>query len=85
MRIECPYCGPRGSEEFVYMGDAGVRRPPEDAPAEAFHDYVYLRDNPAGRHAEYWLHAHGCRSVVVVSRDTRTHAVFSVSAAGDAP
>ena len=29
MRIACPFCGPRGNEEFTYLGDATlVRRPP---------------------------------------------------------
>ena len=36
-------------EEFTYLGDATVRRPDPPAPdaEQAFHDYVYLRDNPS--------------------------------------
>ena len=30
MRIDCCYCGPRGHEEFVYLGDATVERPNGD-------------------------------------------------------
>jgi methylglutamate dehydrogenase subunit B len=77
MRLTCPFCGDRDSQEFAYLGDATVQRPTDESP-EAFHDYVFLRDNPAGWHREYWHHLHGCRSWLVVTRDTRTHAVAAV-------
>jgi heterotetrameric sarcosine oxidase delta subunit len=43
LRIPCSFCGPRGNEEFTYLGDATVRRPDPAAPnaMQAFHDYVY--------------------------------------------
>ena len=75
MRIPCPHCGPRGSEEFSYLGAAGLRRPAEAAPLADWSDYVHLRANPAGPHRELWHHAHGCRRWLVVTRDTRTHAI----------
>jgi sarcosine oxidase subunit delta len=77
LRIPCPYCGPRGNEEFSYLGDASVRRPdPAIADAtQAFHDYVYLRDNPSGGHSELWYHGGGCRRWLVVTRNTRTHEI----------
>lgn len=82
MRIPCPHCGERGHEDFLYLGDADVCRPDgqQDAGAgeprfQAWMDYVYLRPNPAGLHRELWQHVHGCRSWLVVTRDTRTHAV----------
>jgi sarcosine oxidase subunit delta len=81
MRMPCPHCGERGNEEFVYHGDAGPRRPAADAPEAAWFDYVYLRDNPAGRHSELWYHGAGCHAWLVVERDTRTHAVFSCTPA----
>jgi methylglutamate dehydrogenase subunit B len=85
MRIHCPHCGPRGHDEFVHYGDAVPRRPQADAPDVAFHDYVYLRDNPAGPYRELWFHAAGCHSWLVVERDTRTHEIRSVTfARGDA-
>ena len=85
MRIHCPHCGPRGHDEFVHQGDAAPRRPQADAPDAAFHDYVYLRDNPAGPYRELWFHAAGCHSWLVVERDTRTHEIRSVTfARGDA-
>jgi sarcosine oxidase subunit delta len=81
MRIQCPFCGERDVHEFAYLGDATLKRPDPAAPdAEAqFFDYVYLRDNPAGRHEELWYHAQGCRTWVKVTRNTRTHDIESAS------
>ena len=77
MRIPCPHCGPRDVREFSYLGDATLRRPePTAADAlEQFTAYVYLRDNPAGPHQELWYHGFGCQAWLVVTRDTRTHAI----------
>ena len=85
MRIPCPYCGPRGNDEFTYLGDATVRRPdPSAADAhQAFHDYVYLRENPSGIHQELWYHG-PCRSWLEVTRNTRTHEISDVSLANEA-
>ena len=83
MLIACPYCGERDAQEFVYRGDATVRRP-DPAAADAFHDYVYLRDNLSGAQDEYWVHAAGCRRWVRVTRDMRTHEVYQVKFACDA-
>lgn len=76
MRIPCPLCGERDAREFAYLGDADVKRPDATHPA-AFFEYVYLRDNPAGMLHEYWYHGTGCRSWLVVTRDTRTHEIAS--------
>ena len=77
MRLTCPHCGPRGRDEFVYLGSADPVRPSApDAPTEAWFDYVYLRDNPAGTNRELWHHTYGCRAWVVVTRNTRTHEVL---------
>ncbi|MGO4872679.1 MAG: sarcosine oxidase subunit delta [Roseiarcus sp.] len=86
MQITCPYCGPRDAREFVYRGDATLERPdPADANAQAlFHDYVYLRDNPAGAHSDLWYHASGCRRWVRVERDTLSHAIKAVRFACEA-
>ena len=83
IRIDCPWCGPRDEIEFTYRGDATVRRPDADAPAEALHDYVYARKNPRGWHKEWWHHAHGCRQYLQVVRHTLTHEVRSVACATD--
>jgi sarcosine oxidase subunit delta len=83
MLIKCPYCGERPSEEFSCLGDASVSRPASLADDDAWCDYVFLRDNPKGRFSEYWHHGAGCRSWLVVERDTQTHEVFGVTAARD--
>jgi sarcosine oxidase subunit delta len=51
--------------------------------ADAFHEYQYLRDNPAGEHRELWFHEHGDRSWLVVTRDTLTHQIKRVDLARD--
>ena len=82
MRIRCPHCGERDLREFAYLGDAGMARPAVGASsAAAFDDYVYQRENPAGRHREYWFHAFGCHGWLVVTRDTVTHAIERVEPA----
>jgi len=77
MRIKCPYCGERDAQEFTCRG-AALQRPDAEAPGAVF-DYVYLRDNPAGPLSELWYHRAGCRSWLVVARDTRTHAIARVA------
>ena len=57
---------------------AGPIRRRADA-AQAFHDYVYLRDNPSGLHQELWYHGGGCRAWLVVTRNTRTHEISDVT------
>lgn len=84
MRIPCPLCGERPLDEFSYHGDATVKRPAGDDIA-AWHDYVYLRDNPRGPHFEYWHHAGGCRAWLVVHRDTLSHEIFDVITADQWP
>lgn len=85
MRIPCPFCGARDLSEFSYLGDAGYRRPDlgsEDL--EEFCETVYLRDNPAGPHEELWYHAFGCRSWLIVTRNTRTHEILAAKQAKQA-
>lgn len=79
MMIPCPHCGDRGHEEFSYLGDAApyLNGRPDPGAAEAMHDYVYLRENPAGPLDELWHHVGGCRAWLVVRRDVRTHAILS--------
>jgi heterotetrameric sarcosine oxidase delta subunit len=82
MRIHCPHCGERDVQEFSYLGDATLVRPDGmSAEQDAFYDYVYLRDNPAGPHREYWYHASGCHAWLVVTRNTITHAITSAEPA----
>ena len=86
MIINHPLLGPRDAQEFVYLGDAALINRPDglspDAEAQ-FHDYLYLRDNPAGLHRELWYHEQGDRSWLVVTRDTLTHQITQVELARD--
>ena len=90
MIINHPLLGPRDAAEFVCLGDASlIERPdPEafsdrEAAIDAFHDYLYLRDNPAGIHRELWYHEQGDRSWLIVTRNTLTHDIQSVELARD--
>ncbi|RWK63377.1 sarcosine oxidase subunit delta [Mesorhizobium sp.] len=77
LRIPCPVCGLRDETEFTYGADATVRRPDmNEADPRVWHDYVFIRDNPRGRHKEYWHHVSGCRQWILVDRDTLTHEIF---------
>ena len=86
MRITCPHCGNRSLDEFVYLGDASVERPDPARPdaLSAFVEYVYQRDNPAGRFRELWYHNAGCHAWLVLTRDTKTHEIFAVETAQEA-
>lgn len=76
LAIPCPFCGPRDHTEFTYGGDATLARPELSAPfLGAWYEAIHLRDNPCGPHREYWLHTAGCRTWLVVTRDTLSHAI----------
>ena len=79
--INCPYCGPRDESEFTYGGEAGIARPvdPNDLSDEQWADYLFMRSNPKGPHAELWQHAQGCRRWFVVNRDTVSYKITSVT------
>ena len=86
MIINHPLLGPRDAAEFVYKGDANLIDRPDgmaDGIETAFHDYLYLRDNPAGEHQELWYHEQGDRSWLVVTRNTLTHEITNVEMARD--
>ena len=86
MIINHPLLGPRDAVEFVYLGDASLIDRPDGQASDAvdqFHDYLYLRDNPAGKHRELWFHEQGDRSWLVVTRNTLTHEILNVELARD--
>ena len=86
MIIDHPLLGPRDAAEFVYKGDVGLIDRPDgmaESVDEAFHDYAYLRDNPAGEHRELWYHEQGDRSWLVVTRNTLTHEIIDVQLASE--
>ena len=78
MRITCPHCGLRGHQEFIYAGSAEVSRPPADATPDMWQDFVHQRLNRAGIIHEYWQHSYGCRSVLIVQRNSLTHEITDV-------
>ena len=86
MIIDHPLLGPRDGAEFVYKGDVSLIDRPDgmaEGFREAFHDYAYLRENPAGEHRELWYHEQGDRSWLVVTRNTLTHEITNVELARD--
>jgi sarcosine oxidase subunit delta len=70
--IPCPWCGPRPENEFRYAGEAHIARPPDPAALTdtAWADFLYMRSNPKGWHAERWRHSHGCGRFFNCMRDT---------------
>ena len=44
-----------------------------------------MRKNPKGRHAELWVHSHGCRRWFHVVRDTATNRILAVYRRNDEP
>lgn len=80
--IPCPHCGYRPKEEFTVKG-AALPRPAPSAPRSEWFDYVYLRENPRGRYAEYWHHTSGCRRWLIVERDTASHELYEIRDAAD--
>lgn len=86
MIINHPELGPCDASEFTYLGDVSlINRPNPDAPdaAALFHEYLYLRDSPAGEHRELWYHEYGSRAWLVVTRNTVTHEITKVEIARD--
>jgi sarcosine oxidase subunit delta len=70
LEIKCPYCGKRSQNEFAYGGEVSTKD---------WDNFVYYRDNPRGKHTEYWHHVSGCRQWFKASRDTATHEIFKTS------
>lgn len=78
MRITCPICGERDRREFYYKGHAvSLDRPAPDAGEEAWDNYVYLRENPAGVTRDLWQHEGGCGAWIEVTRNTVTHEIIA--------
>ena len=76
--IKCPWCGNRPETEFIYKGDANIRRPnPEHASEKDWSDFIFLRTNHKGPHNEFWQHIFGCRQFVKVRRNVATHEILA--------
>ena len=85
MIIHHPLLGPRDAAEFTYRGDLSLIDRPDGMTAtlDEMHDYLHLRDNPAGTHQELWYHEQGDRSWLVITRNTVTHEITEVELARD--
>lgn len=71
--IRCPYCQAERPElEFTYAGEAHIARPldPSKLTDDEWRDYLYIRSNRRGIHAERWRHQHGCGRFFNALRDT---------------
>lgn len=83
--IPCPHCGERPELEFRYGGEAHIARP--EKPAElgdaAWAEYLYLRSNPKGAHAERWRHMHGCGRFFNCLRDTVSDRIVATYRIGE--
>ncbi len=85
--IDCPYCGKRPELEFAYGGQAHIARPerPAELSDQQWADYLYLRSNPRGPHAERWRHVHGCGRFFNAVRDTTTDQFSRTYRMGEPP
>ena len=85
--IPCPYCGPRPEIEFRYGGQAHVARAadPSALSDAEWAQFLYLRDNPRGRHAERWRHTNGCGRFFNCIRDTLTDKIAATYRTGETP
>jgi len=83
--IPCPFCGPRPELEFRYGGQAHIARPENPAALsdEAWAEFLYLRDNTKGVHAERWRHIHGCARFFNMLRDTTTDRILTTYKTGE--
>ena len=83
--IECPWCGARPETEFHCGGEAHIERPADPAAVDdaAWADYLFMRRNPKGVHAERWMHAQGCRRWFNMLRHTVSHEILAVYRMGE--
>lgn len=85
--IRCPYCEMERPEiEFRHGGQAHVARPadPMSTTDQEWMEYLYIRDNPKGLHAERWRHVHGCGRFFNCLRDTVSDVIVETYKAGEA-
>ena len=83
--IDCPYCCMSRPEiEFRHAGEAHIARPadPSSVTDAAWADYLYMRANPKGLHAERWRHIHGCGRFFNALRDTVSDRIVTTYEAG---
>ncbi len=75
--LTCPYCGVEADETELHGGgEAHLTRHGPGSPDDAFHDYLFSRENPRGVHFERWRHVNGCGKWFHAARCTATLEVF---------
>lgn len=75
--LHCPYCGVMADETELHGGgEAHLERHGPGSSDEAFHDYLFAKENPRGVHFERWRHVQGCGKWFHAARDTATLEVF---------
>ena len=83
--IHCPYCDNTLPElEFAYAGEAHIARPadPSKLTDEEWRDFLFIRSNVRGLHAERWRHIHGCGRFFNALRDTVSDKFLTTYKAG---
>ncbi|MGI8507312.1 MAG: sarcosine oxidase subunit delta [Solirubrobacteraceae bacterium] len=84
--IRCPYCDQDRPElEFAYAGQAHIARPadPSALTDEDWKDFLFVRSNARGPHAERWRHVHGCARFFNAVRDTVSDRFLATYKAGE--
>jgi sarcosine oxidase subunit delta len=83
--IPCPYCGARPELEFRYAGEAGLVRSSdaEHLSDQQWADYLYMRANRKGIHAERWRHTFGCGRFFNCIRNTVSDVIVTTYRCGE--
>jgi sarcosine oxidase, subunit delta len=83
--IPCPHCGPRPEIEFRYGGEAHIVRPSDPSACDdaTWAEFLYMRSNPKGLHAERWRHVHGCGRFFNCVRDTISDKILVTYKSGE--
>ena len=71
LQLDCPNCGRRPLEEFLYGEILNVPDSITGSDARDL-DRAFMHDNAEGVVTERWFHAFGCRRWMTARRDTRT-------------
>ncbi len=76
--FDCPFCGPRGIEEFVF------HKTLPNVPG-GMYELTYLRRDEPLHSEEHWQHRYGCRAWLYVRRNPSTAEVIEVRLLTGAP
>jgi heterotetrameric sarcosine oxidase delta subunit len=78
LRLDCPNCGRRPIEEFVYGEIPAVPDWIADSDERNI-DLAFMTSNPEGYTTEQWFHSFGCRRWLTIRRNTTTDRIVSNS------